>query len=145
MTKTKTMQIEIVSAEVSIFSGEATHVVVTGLLGELGIYPGHTQLLTVLKPGPVRILKPDGEDEMLYISGGILEVQPQLISILADTAIRAADLDESAALEAKEHAERMLSDKKADIDYAKATAELAQAVAQLQVIFKLKKKLGGRI
>jgi F-type H+-transporting ATPase subunit epsilon len=142
---TKTMQIEIVSAEVSIFSGEATHIVVSGLLGELGIYPGHTQLLTALKPGPVRIVKPDGEDEILYISGGILEVQPQLVSILADTAIRAADLDELAALEAKEHAERILSDKQADIDYAKATAELAQAVAQLQVISKLKKKLTGRI
>lgn len=142
---TKTMQIEIVSAEVSIFSGEATHIIVTGLLGELGIYPGHTQLLTALKPGPVRIVKPDGEDEILYISGGILEVQPQLVSILADTAIRAADLDELAALAAKEHAERILSDKQADIDYAKATAELAQAVAQLQVISKLKKKLTGRI
>lgn len=139
------MQIEIVSAEVSIFSGEATHIIVTGLLGELGIYPGHTQLLTALKPGPVRIVKPDGEDEILYISGGILEVQPQLVSILADTAIRAADLDELAALAAKEHAERILSDKQADIDYAKATAELAQAVAQLQVISKLKKKLTGRI
>ncbi|WP_342220111.1 F0F1 ATP synthase subunit epsilon [Rickettsiella endosymbiont of Miltochrista miniata] len=142
---TKTMQIEVVSAEDAIFSGEATHIVVTGLLGELGIYPGHTQLLTALKPGPVRIVKPDGEDEILYISGGILEVQPQLVSILADTAIRAADLDELAALEAKEHAERILSDKQADIDYAKATAELAQAVAQLQVISKLKKKLTGRI
>jgi F-type H+-transporting ATPase subunit epsilon len=142
---TKTMQIEIVSAEVLIFSGEATHVVATGLIGELGIYPGHTQLLTALKPGPVRIIKPDGEDEILYISGGILEVQPQLVSILADTAIRATDLDEMAALEAKERAEKILSDKQSDIDYAKATAELAQAVAQLQVISKLKKKLTGRI
>lgn len=139
------MQIEIVSTEVSIFSGEATHVVVTGLLGELGIYPGHTQLLTALKPGPVRIIKPDGEDEILYISGGILEVQPKLLTILADTVIRAADLDELAALEAKEHAERILNDKQADIDYAKATAELAQAVAQLQAISKLKKKLTARI
>ncbi|OIZ94466.1 F0F1 ATP synthase subunit epsilon [Candidatus Rickettsiella isopodorum] len=137
---TKTMPIEIVSAEDAIFSGEATHLVATGLLGELGIYPGHTQLLTALKPGPVRIIKPDGEDEILYISGGILEVQPQLVSILADTAIRAADLDELAALEAKERAERILNDKQADIDYAKATAELAQAVAQLQAISKLKKK-----
>ncbi|MDQ5899132.1 MAG: F-type H+-transporting ATPase subunit epsilon [Pseudomonadota bacterium] len=134
------MPIEIVSAEDAIFSGEATHLVATGLLGELGIYPGHTQLLTALKPGPVRIIKPDGEDEILYISGGILEVQPQLVSILADTAIRAADLDELAALEAKERAERILNDKQADIDYAKATAELAQAVAQLQAISKLKKK-----
>lgn len=138
---TKTISIEIVSAEDAIFSGEATHLVATGLLGELGIYPGHTQLLTALKPGPVRIIKTDGEDEILYISGGILEVQPQLVSILADTAIRAADLDELAALEAKEQAERILNDKQADIDYAKATAELAQAVAQLQAISKLKKKL----
>ena len=134
------MPIEIVSAEDAIFSGEATHLVAIGLLGELGIYPGHTQLLTALKPGPVRIIKPDGEDEILYISGGILEVQPQLVSILADTAIRAADLDELAALEAKERAERILNDKQADIDYAKATAELDKAVAQLQAISKLKKK-----
>ncbi len=139
------MQIEIVSAEKAIFLGEATHIVVTGSLGELGIYPGHTQLLTALKPGPVRIVRLNGEDEILYISGGILEVQPQLVSILADTAIRASDLDEMAALEAKEHAERILNDKQADIDYAKATVELAQAVAQLQVISKLKKKLTGRI
>lgn len=139
------MQIEIVSAEKAIFSGDATHIIVTGLLGELGIYPGHTQLLTALKPGPVRIVKQHGEDEILYISGGILEVQPQLVSILADTAIRASDLDEMAALEAKEHAERKLNDKQSDIDYAKAAAELAQAVAQLQVISKLKKKLTGRI
>jgi F-type H+-transporting ATPase subunit epsilon len=141
----KTMQIEIVSAELMIFSGQATHVVATGLIGELGIYPGHTQLLTALKPGPVRIVKPDGEDEILYISGGILEVQPQLVSILADTVIRAADLDEMAALEAKEHAERALIDKQSDIDYAKATVEFAQAVAQLQAISKLKKRLTGKL
>ena len=141
----KTMQIEIVSAELMIFSGQATHVVATGLIGELGIYPGHTQLLTALKPGPVRIVKPDGEDEILYISGGILEVQPQLVSILADTVIRAADLDEMAALEAKVHAEKALIDKQPDIDYAKATVELAQAVAQLQAISKLKKRLTGKL
>ena len=141
----KTMQIEIVSAELMIFSGQATHVVATGLIGELGIYPGHTQLLTALKPGPVRIVKPDGEDEILYISGGILEVQPQLVSILADTVIRAADLDEMEALEAKDHAEKALIDKQSDIDYAKATVELAQAVAQLQAISKLKKRLTGKL
>ncbi|MFM2323026.1 MAG: synthase epsilon chain [Pseudomonadota bacterium] len=141
----KTMQIEVVSAELMIFSGQATHIVATGLMGELGIYPGHTQLLTALKPGPVRIVKPDGEDEILYISGGILEVQPQLISILADTVIRAADLDEMAALEAKERAERALSDKQSNIDYAKATVELAQAIAQLQAISKLKKRLTGKL
>ena len=141
----KTMQIEVVSAELMIFSGQATHIVATGLMGELGIYPGHTQLLTALKPGPVRIVKPDGEDEILYISGGILEVQPQLISILADTVIRAADLDEMAALEAKERAERALSDKQSNVDYAKATVELAQAIAQLQAISKLKKRLTGKL
>lgn len=141
----KTMRIEVVSAEVAIFSSEASHIVATGVLGELGIYPGHTQLLTLLKPGPIRIVKPDGEDEILYISGGILEVQPQLVTILADTAIRATDLDEMAAMEAKQRAEKVLSDKQSDIDYAKATAELAQAVAQLQTISKLKKKLTGKV
>lgn len=140
----KTIQLEIVSAETEIFSGQVAHIIVTGLLGELGIYPGHTQLLTALKAGPVRLVKPEGEDEILYISGGILEVQPNLITLLADTAVRAADLDEVAALEAKQRAEHALSDKQADIDYAKATVELAQAVAQLQAIAKLKKKATGK-
>lgn len=140
----KTMRVDIVSAETEIFSGQVAHLVVSGLLGELGIYPGHTQLVTALKPGPVRLVKPDGEDEILYISGGILEVQPELITLLADTAVRAADLDEMAALEAKQHAEHALSDKQADIDYAKATIELAQAVAQLQAIAKLKQKATGK-
>ena len=141
---TKTMQVDIVSAETAIFSGQIAHLVVSGLLGELGIYPGHTQLVTALKPGSVRLVKPDGEDEVLYISGGILEVQPELITLLADTAVRAADLDEAAALEAKQRAENALSDKQADIDYAKATIELAQAVAQLQAIAKLKQKATGK-
>lgn len=141
---TKTMQVDIVSAETEIFSGQIAHLVVSGLLGELGIYPGHTQLVTALKPGSVRLVKPDGEDEVLYISGGILEVQPELITLLADTAVRAADLDEAAALEAKQRAEHALSDKQADIDYAKATIELAQAVAQLQAIAKLKQKATGK-
>lgn len=140
----KTMRVDIVSAETEIFSGQIAHLVVSGLLGELGIYPGHTQLVTALKPGPVRLVKPDGEDEILYISGGILEVQPELITLLADTAVRAADLDEMAALEAKQRAEHALSDKQADIDYAKATIELAQAVAQLQAIAKLKQKATGK-
>ena len=140
----KTIQLEIVSAETEIYSGPAVHVIVSGLLGELGVYPGHTQLLTALKPGPVRIVKAEGEDEIIYISGGILEVQPNLITLLADTAIRAADLDEMAALEAKQRAEHALSDKQADIDYAKATVELAQAIAQLQAIAKLKKKATGK-
>jgi F-type H+-transporting ATPase subunit epsilon len=140
----KTMQVDIVSAETEIFSGQVAHLIVSGLLGELGIYPGHTQLVTALKPGPVRLVKPDGKDEILYISGGILEVQPTLVTLLADTAVRAADLDEMAALEAKQRAEHALSDKQADIDYAKATVELAQAVAQLQAIAKLKQKATGK-
>lgn len=140
----KTMQVDIVSAETEIFSGQVAHLVVSGLIGELGIYPGHTQLVTALKPGPVRLVKPDREDEILYISGGILEVQPELITLLADTAVRAADLDEVAALEAKQRAEQTLSDKQADIDYAKATIELAQAAAQLQAIAKLKQKATGK-
>lgn len=140
----KTIQLEIVSAETEIFSGPAAHVIVTGLLGDLGICPGHTQLLTALKPGPVRIVKPEAEDEVIYISGGILEVQPHLITLLADTAIRAADLDEMGALEAKQRAEHALSDKQADIDYAKATAELVQAIAQLKAIATLKKKATGK-
>lgn len=140
----KTIQVEIVSAETEIFSGQAMHIVVMGFLGELGIYPGHTQLLTALKPGPVRLVKSEGEEEVLYISGGILEVQPTLVTLLADTAVRAVDLDEMAAIEAKQRAEHLLSDKQADIDYAKATAELAQAVAQLQAIAKLKKKALGK-
>jgi F-type H+-transporting ATPase subunit epsilon len=141
---TKTMQLEIVSAETEIFSGQVAHVLVSGLLGELGIYPGHTQLLTALKPGPIRFVKPDGEEEILYISGGVLEVQPNLITLLADTAVRAVDLDEMAALEAKQRAEHVLSQKQADIDYAKAAVELAQAVAQLQAISKLKKRATGK-
>lgn len=138
------MQVEIVSAETEIFSGQAACVILTGLLGELGIYPGHTQLLTALKPGPIRITKPEGEDEILYISGGIVEVQPHLVTILADKAIRAVDLDEMAALEAKQHAEHVLHDRQSDIDYAKATVELAQAVAQLQAIAKLKQRAAGK-
>lgn len=140
----KTIQVDIVSAETEILSGRVAHLVVNGLLGELGIYPGHTQLITALKPGLVRLVKPDGEDEVLYISGGILEVQPELVTVLADTAVRATDLDEMAALEAKHSAEKALSDKQADIDYAKATVELAQAVAQLQAIAKLKQKATGK-
>ncbi len=141
---TKTMQVEIVSAEAEIFSGEAKQFTATGLLGELGIYPGHTQLLTALKPGPVRFIKADDEEEVLYVSGGILEVQPDCVTLLADTAIRAVDLDEAAAAEAKQRAQQALHDKQTDIDYAKATVELAQAAAQLQAIAKLKKKATGK-
>lgn len=138
-----TIHVDIVSAEAQIFSGEAAYVVATGTLGELGIYPRHTPLLTSLKPGSIRIVKPQGDEEIFYISGGILEVQPGTISVLANTAIRAADIDEKAAIEAKEHAELAFQEKKSEFEFAAATNELAQAVAQLEVIRKLKKRLKG--
>lgn len=136
-----TIHVDIVSAEAQIFSGQAERIVATGALGELGIYPRHTPLLTSLKPGPIRIVKSENEEEVFYISGGVLEVQPHLVTVLADTVIRAHDLDEAAAVEAKERAEQALQGKQAELDYAKATADLANAVAQLQAIRKLKKKL----
>ena len=136
-----TIHLDIVSAEASIFSGLVERVVATGEVGELGISHGHAPLLTALKPGQVRIVKQGGSEEIVYISGGMLEVQPDVISVLADTAIRAADLDEKAALEAKQHAERAMQDRKSDFDYSKAAVELANAIAQIQAIQKLRKKL----
>lgn len=135
-----TIHVDIVSAEAQIFSGLAERVVATGGLGELGILPRHTPLLTSLKPGQVRIVKSAEEEEVFYISGGLLEVQPHVVTILADTVVRAADLDEAAAIEAKERAEQALKNRQADIDYAKAASELAEAVAQIQAIRKLKKQ-----
>jgi F-type H+-transporting ATPase subunit epsilon len=136
-----TIQVNIVSAEAKIFSGKAELVVAPAIEGEVGIVAGHTQLLTILKPGPIRIVFPGGEEEVYYVSGGFLEVQPQTVTVLADTATRASELDEAKAFQAKEEAERALSDRKADFDYSKATAELAQAVAQIQAIQKIRKKL----
>ena len=142
-----TMQVDIVSAEAQIFSGTVERLVATGIIGELGIWPGHTPLLTLLKPGQVRIVKPGNEEEIFYIKGGILEVQRHIITILADTVIRAADLDEAAALEAKERAEQILqkraegAGRQDEVDYARAAAELAEAMAQLETIRKLRKKL----
>jgi len=135
-----TMQVEVVSAENEIFSGEATMLIATAAGGELGIYPQHTPLLTNLKPGDVRVQTPDGEEQVIYVSGGILEVTPKKITVLSDTAIRADDLDEAAALEAQSKAEQALKDSNADIDYARAKAELAQAAAQLQALKKRMKK-----
>jgi F-type H+-transporting ATPase subunit epsilon len=138
---TMTIHVDIVSAEAQIFSGLAERVVAMGKEGELGIHPQHSPLLTSLKPGPVRIIKHEGEEEIFYISGGILEIQPHVVTILADTVMRANDLDEAAALEAKERAEQALKDRKSEIDFAKASGELAQAMAQLASIRKLKKQL----
>ena len=134
-----TMHVDIVSAEKQLFSGTAEVVVAPAVNGEVGIHPRHTQLITPLKPGEVRITKQGGEEESIYVSGGILEVQPHVVTILSDTAVRAADLDEAAAVEAKNRAEQALKDKTGDMDEAKALAELAQAAAQLQMIQKIRK------
>lgn len=138
-----TMHLDIVSAEHAIFSGVAEIVVAPAIMGEVGIYPRHTQMLTALKPGEVRITKPGGEEESIYVSGGILEVQPHVVTILSDTAVRAADLDEAAALEAKERAEQALKDQGGEISIADAQAQLAEAMAQLQAISRMRRKMKG--
>jgi F-type H+-transporting ATPase subunit epsilon len=135
-----TLHVEIVSAEAEIFSGTATMVFAPAEMGEVGIAPRHTPLLTRLKPGEVRVQAQGGEEQSFFVSGGMLEVQPHVVTVLADTAIRAHDLDEAQALEAKGRAEKLLADKSADIDYAKAQAELAESMAQLAVIRQLRKK-----
>lgn len=135
-----TMHVDIVSAEAEIFSGTATMVFAPAEMGEVGIAPRHTPLLTRMKPGEVRVQSDDGEEKSFYVSGGMLEVQPHVVTVLADTAIRADSLDEAQALEAKQRAERMLADKTADIDYAKAQAELADSIAQLSTIRKIREK-----
>ncbi|MGK7296045.1 MAG: F0F1 ATP synthase subunit epsilon [Candidatus Wenzhouxiangella sp. M2_3B_020] len=135
------IQCDIVSAEAEIFSGEASMVVVTGEEGELGIAPRHAPLLTRIKPGQVRVMLPDGGEEFYYVSGGMLEVQPHVVTVLADTAARAEDLDEAAAVKAKEEAERALSDRTAQMEMAEAQAQLAEAVAQLAALERLRKNL----
>jgi F-type H+-transporting ATPase subunit epsilon len=135
-----TVHVDVVSAEEQIFSGLAEFVVVPGEMGELGIYPRHTALLTRIKPGAVRIKRPDQEqEELVYVSGGMLEIQPNVVTILADTAIRGHDLDEARALEAKQAAEEAMKNRTSDIDYAQAQAELAEAIAQLRAIQQLRK------
>ncbi len=136
-----TIKCDIVSAEKAIFSGEVSMVVASGIAGELGIAPRHAPLITQLKPGQVRVHHTDGSEEDFYVSGGILEVQPYLVSVLADTALRADDIDEAAAIKAKEDAEALLKDKTKRQDLAKVQAELAKAVAQIQAITRLKKNL----
>jgi F-type H+-transporting ATPase subunit epsilon len=135
-----TVHVDVVSAEASIFSGLAEVVIVPGELGELGIYPRHAPLLTRIKPGSVRLKLPNqGEDTLIYVSGGMLEVQPDVVTILADTAIRGVDLDEARALEAKRAAEEAMKNRISDIDYAAAQAELAEAIAQLHAISHMRK------
>ncbi len=134
------IQVDIVSAEQAIFSGEAKMVFAPALLGELGIAPGHTPLVTQLAPGEVRIKQADGGEKGFYVSGGMLEVQPKVVTVLSDTAMRAEDLDEAAVLKAKEEAERQLQDKGAELDYAKVLAMNAEAAAQLQAIQRLRRR-----
>ena len=136
-----TLHVDVVSAEESIFSGEARFVALPGEAGELGVYPRHTPLITRIKPGAVRIKVPNqADEEFVFVAGGILEVQPNRVTVLADTAIRGHDLDEAKANEAKQRAEESLRNKDAAIDYAAAQAELASAVAQLAAIRKLRRK-----
>lgn len=136
-----TIHVDVVSAEEAIFAGEAEFVALPGEAGELGIYPQHTPLITRIRPGAVRIKVPgQAEDEFVFVAGGILEVQPNSVTVLADTAIRGHDLDEAKAAEAKKLAEEALANRESEIDYAKAQAELAAAVAQLAAIQKLRQK-----
>lgn len=137
-----TIHCDIVSAEEEIFSGLVETIVATGTLGDLGINYGHAPLLTALEPGPVRVKKQNGEEEIFYVSGGYLEVQPSVVSILADTAIRANDLDEAAAAEAQKEAVQALANQSGDFDYSKAASQLAIAAAQLRTIQQIRKKLG---
>jgi len=136
-----TVHVDVVSAEESIFSGLAEFVVLPGEAGELGILPGHMPLMTRIKPGAVRLKLPQQEqEELIFVAGGVLEVQPGVVTVLADTAIRGKDLDEAKALDAKRKAEEAMADRSAEMDYARAQAELAEAVAQLAAIQKLRRK-----
>lgn len=136
-----TIRCDIVSAEEEIFSGEASMVIATGEEGELGIAPRHAPLITRLKPGQVRVQLENGDEQFFYVSGGILEVQPSVVTVLTDTAIRAKDLDEAAARKAKEEAERALSGRTDAMEVAQAQAQLAQAMAQLQALERLRRSL----
>jgi F-type H+-transporting ATPase subunit epsilon len=137
-----TIHCDIVSAEAEIFSGLVEMLVATGQLGELGVTYGHAPLLTSLVPGPVRIVTQDGHEQVFYVSGGFLEVQPGVVSILADTAIRADDVDEAAAEEARKQAEQALANQTGDFDYGRASAQLAEAAAQLATLRKMKNRAG---
>ncbi len=135
-----TIQVEVVSAEESIFSGPAKFVSIPGEMGDMGILPGHAPLITRIKPGAVRIEKADGDEEFVFVAGGILEVQPRLVTVLSDTAIRGHDLDEAKANDARKHAEEALKNAKSGIDLAKATSELAVMAAQIAALRKFRQK-----
>lgn len=134
-----TIHVDIVSAEREIYSGCAERVIVPGLQGELGIFPRHAPLLTCLRPGQVKLVRCEGEEDLFYVSGGILEVQPYTVTVLSDTVLRAKDIDEAAALEAKRRAEQMLLERGEECDCALARAELARAMAQLRLIDRLRR------
>jgi F-type H+-transporting ATPase subunit epsilon len=135
-----TIHVDVVSAEESIFSGLAEFVVLPGEAGELGILPGHMPLMTRIKPGAVRIKRQDGTEEVIFVASGLLEVQPGLITVLADTAIRGGDLDEARALEARKAASEAMANRASAMDYGRAQAELAEATAQLAAIDRLRKR-----
>jgi len=137
----KTIRCDIVSAHEEIYSGDAAMIFATGVVGELGISPRHAPLITQLKPGPVRVLQPDGEEAFFFVGGGILEVQPHIVTVLADTAVRADDLDEAAAVRAKEEAERELQDRTGGMEVAEAQAKLSEAIAQLRALERLRKEI----
>lgn len=138
---TPKLTLDVVSFEKQMFSGEIAMVTVEGELGEMGIAPGHAQLITTLMPGPLQIKFPDGSEESFFVSGGMMEVQPNCVTVLADSSIRAKDLDEEKALKAKEHAEKALAGRVGDIEHAKAMAELVQALAELRTIQTFRKKM----
>ncbi len=139
-----TIHVDVVSAEEQIFAGLAEFVVLPGEAGELGILPGHTQLMSRIRPGTVRLKLPNREEEeLIFVAGGMLEVQPNCVTVLADTAIRGRDLDEAKAVEAKKHAEEAMRNRTSELEYAKAEAELATAIAQLQAIQRLRKRRGS--
>ncbi|BAO31389.1 F0F1 ATP synthase subunit epsilon [Sulfuritalea hydrogenivorans] len=135
-----TIHVDVVSAEEMIFSGLAEFVVLPGEAGELGIMPGHMPLMTRIKPGAVRVKLPDDKEELIFVAGGLLEVQPGLVTVLADTAIRGADLDQAKAMEAKKMAEEAMVNRGSEMDYARAQVELAEAIAQLAAIDRLRKQ-----
>ena len=135
-----TLHVDVVSVEENVFSGEATFVALPGEVGELGIYPRHTPLITRIRPGAVRIRRADnGQEEFVFVAGGILEVQPNAVTVLADTAIRGKDLDEAKANDAKKHAEEAMRNAKSDIDFAKAQSEFAEMAAQIAALRKYRK------
>ena len=140
MAKVMTTHLDVVSAEESLFSGRVSYLLVSGQEGDLGIMPGHTPLLTPIKPGMVKMVKQHGGEEVIYVSGGFLEVQPSGVTVLADTAIRGEDLDQAKAEEAKRAAEEQISNPNQDMDYARVAAKLAQAIAQLRVIELTRRK-----